>query len=69
MRFLTRPLPKNLSSSKPTLGITFVSYGVGAATLKELGQEVVDLGLPEDNPLWDTLLRIAPVLQERRPAW
>lgn len=61
-------IAKELVKLKPTLGITFVSYGVGAATLKELGQDVVDLGLPEDNPLWDTLLRIAPVLQEHRPA-
>ncbi len=53
---------------EPTLDITFASYSVGAVTLKDLGQEVIDLDLPEDNPLWETLLRIAPLLQERRPA-
>jgi UDP-N-acetylglucosamine:LPS N-acetylglucosamine transferase len=53
---------------EPALDITFASYSVGAATLKDLGQNVTDLDLPEDNPLWDTLLRVVPLLQQRRPA-
>ncbi len=53
---------------EPKLEITFVSYDVGAATLKELGQNVIDLELPEDNPLWETMLRVTPLLQEQRPA-
>ena len=53
---------------EPILDITFASYSVGAATLKDLGQNVIDLDLPEDNPLWDTVLHVVPLLQERRPA-
>ena len=53
---------------EPKLDVTFVSYDVGAATLKDLGQNVIDLELPEDNPLWETVLRISPLLQGQRPA-
>lgn len=60
-------IANELTVLEPTLDITFASDSVGAATLKELGQEVIDLELPEDNPLWDTLLHIVLLLQERRP--
>jgi len=60
-------IANELVKVEPALDITFASYSVGAATLKDLGQEVIDLELPEDNPLWETVRRIAQVLQERRP--
>ncbi len=62
-------IANELAVLEPTLDVTFVSYSVGAATLKDLGQNVIDLKLAEDNPIWDTLLRITPLLQERRPAF
>ena len=52
----------------PRLDITFVSYDVGAATLKDLEQNVIDLELQEDSPFWDSVLLIAPLLQGQRPA-
>lgn len=52
---------------EPALDITFASYSVGAETLRELGHDVVDLELPEDNPLWDNVLAAMRVLRER--AW
>jgi hypothetical protein len=32
-----------------------------------LGEHVVDLGLPDENPLWDTIARLIPVIQEHSP--
>lgn len=56
-----------LQKLEPRLELTFVSYSTGAATLKELGKEVIDLGLPEDNPLWDTSLRVVRLLRDQEP--
>jgi hypothetical protein len=61
-------IANELVQLEPKLDITFVSYGMGAATLNDLGQNVIDLELPEDNPLWETMLRITPLLQGQRPA-
>jgi hypothetical protein len=32
--------------------------------LRVLGCRVIDLGLPEDNPLWDTISRVIALLRE-----
>lgn len=61
-------IANELLKLEPALDITFASYSVGAVTLRELGQRVVDLELPEDNPFWETVLRVGPLLQERRPS-
>lgn len=61
-------IANELVKVEPRIEITFVSYSVGAATLKDLGQEVIDLRLPEDNSLWETALPALSLLRERRPA-
>jgi len=57
----------DLMRLQPNLEITFVSYSVGAATLRALGWDVIDLDLPEDPPLWDIVGRITTILRSRRP--
>jgi hypothetical protein len=57
----------HLRTLAPDAKITFVSHSMGAATLKGLGWETIDLDLPEDNPLWDTVVRSLPVLRELAP--
>jgi hypothetical protein len=57
----------HLRHRRPDWDITFVSYGTGAMALRSLGEQVVDLGLPDDNPIWDTIARLIPVIQENRP--
>lgn len=61
-------IARELLTLQPDLEISFVSYSTGASTLMELGHQVVDLKLPEDNSLWDTVVRagqLLRVLQER----
>jgi hypothetical protein len=41
----------------------FVSYGTGALTLSEFGHSVVDLGLPDDNPFFETRLFLGHLLE------
>jgi predicted glycosyltransferase len=53
---------------QPDLEILFASYGIGAVTLRTLQKTVVDLRLPEVNPLWDTVVSILGALRGRRPA-
>jgi UDP-N-acetylglucosamine:LPS N-acetylglucosamine transferase len=48
--------------------VLFVSYASGAAVLCERGQDLIDLQLPEDNPLWDTAVRVNNVLRHRQPS-
>jgi hypothetical protein len=63
-------IARELLALEPELEISFVSYSVGARTLKELGYEVADLNLPEDNPMWETVVRVGKlldVLREQAP--
>jgi len=60
-------IAEELLAREPDAKLTFVSYSVGAATLREFGWDVVDLDLPEDNLLWDAALRIFKVLAGTRP--
>lgn len=53
--------------AEPNVKITFISYNMGAETLDLLGWHPIDLRLPEDNPLWDTVIRIFNILSELRP--
>jgi UDP-N-acetylglucosamine:LPS N-acetylglucosamine transferase len=48
--------------------VRFVSYASGAETFEELGHAVVDLDLPEDNPLFETLIRATRVIGWLKPA-
>lgn len=47
--------------------VRFVSYATGAATLREGGWPVIDLGLREDCPFLDLLVRAGGVLKQQRP--
>jgi hypothetical protein len=52
----------------PKTQLVFVSYGTGAATLRLLGWDVHELDLPENNPVWDTIVQVVRVLQGTNPA-
>lgn len=56
-----------LSKLLPFVKVQFVSYSVGAETLRELGHDVIDLALPEDNAPWDVLSRALPVMHANLP--
>lgn len=56
-----------LRSTVGGLDIRFASYSVGAVTLRDLGEQVVDLDLPEDNLLWESTIRIINLIQRLRP--
>ena len=60
-------IAQELVEREPDVAVTFVSYSVGAKTLRELGWNVIDLELPEDNLLWETLVRMVPLFKEQRP--
>jgi UDP-N-acetylglucosamine:LPS N-acetylglucosamine transferase len=47
--------------------VQFASYARGAATLAEHGEDVIDLGLPEDNPYLETLIRVQRAILQQRP--
>jgi len=56
-----------LMKMRPDISIQFVSYSLGASTLREQGWPVVDLGLPEDNPLWETTRLIVQLFRQGKP--
>jgi hypothetical protein len=49
------------------LSLRFVSYGTGATTLKAKGYNIIDLGLRDDNPLIETIIRCVQVMSANRP--
>jgi predicted glycosyltransferase len=60
-------LAAELCKLDPDVDVQWVSYGTGAATLRENGHEIVDLGLPDDNPFLEAHLRAAWSLARVRP--
>jgi UDP-N-acetylglucosamine:LPS N-acetylglucosamine transferase len=60
-------IANDLVSRDPEVIITFASYGMGAATLKALGWNTIDLDLPEHNPIWETVVKATRVLHDVRP--
>lgn len=54
-------IAEQLQQIVPSLEVLFVSYSTGAETLSQLGWKVIDLGLPEDNHLWDLVAKVIPV--------
>ena len=56
-----------LMKLRPGVEITFVSYDVGAATLTNLGRDVIDMVLPEDPQLWDSVIRLIHLLRDLTP--
>ena len=49
------------------LEVSWASYGTGAATLRLNNFQVVDLGLPDDNPFLETQLRAIRLIAQIRP--
>ena len=60
-------LVSSLLKMRPDLNVAFVSYGLGAETLRSRRWPVIDLKLPEDNAFWETACRSLRVIQEKRP--
>lgn len=52
---------------QPEAGIHFVSYGTGCRTLQRMGQPVIDLALPEENPFLETLELAISTVTEMKP--
>ncbi|HUS84066.1 MAG TPA: hypothetical protein VMX56_02895 [Anaerolineales bacterium] len=59
---------EELNRLRDDLDILFVSYATGADTLIEFGQAVIDLGLPENNLVWDTTVLAGRLISALRPA-
>ena len=53
----------------PSLQILFVSWSVGAATLRDLGERVVDLDLPESPSIWESVRASIPLFERYRPSF
>jgi hypothetical protein len=51
----------------PGVDVTFVSYSLGASTLRQLGWKTIDLELPEDVSPWEIVVRAMHVLRRQRP--
>jgi hypothetical protein len=51
-------ISRELQRLQPGVEVIFLSYATGARTLESLGARVIDLGLPEDNPMWETITKI-----------
>lgn len=57
----------DLAALEPDIHLRFVSYGTGASTLAAHGRALIDLDLPDRNPVWETLIRCAALLGELQP--
>jgi len=60
-------IANDLIAGDPNLKITFFSYGLGCRTLTDLGFDVMDLELPDINPVWETFIKITQIMQTFRP--
>ena len=58
---------EELHRLRDDVDLRFVSYATGAATLTERGHDVIDLDLPERNPVLETMVRAARVIDWLRP--
>ena len=58
---------EELRRLRDDVDLRFVSYATGAATLTEGGYDVIDLNLPERNPVLETTVRAAKVIAWLRP--
>ena len=47
--------------------VLFVSYGTGARALEELGHSLIDLGLPDNNPVTDTIILAGKIIGWLKP--
>ena len=53
---------EELQKLRDDVDLRFVSYATGAATLSERGYDVIDLNLPERNPVLETMVRAAKII-------
>lgn len=58
---------EELRKSRDDFDVRFVSYATGAATLAENRYPVIDVGLPEANPVLETLIRVSKIIGWLRP--
>lgn len=58
---------EELRKLRDDVDLRFVSYATGADTLTERGHNVIDLNLPERNPVLETMVRAAKVIARLRP--
>jgi UDP:flavonoid glycosyltransferase YjiC (YdhE family) len=56
-----------LLGERPGIKLDFVSYGVGADTLRSQGYPVIDLHQPEDCPMWEMTGSVFRLLQREKP--
>jgi len=61
-------IAEELRRLRPNLEICFVSYSLGAHTLRQLGHRVIDLDLAEDPLLFDSVTRVVSLLRNEKPA-
>jgi UDP-N-acetylglucosamine:LPS N-acetylglucosamine transferase len=61
-------LAAELCRLRDDVDVRFVSYATGAETFLELGHTVIDLDLPENNPLFETLIRATRVIGWLKPS-
>ncbi len=50
------------------IDLRFVSYGTGARTFAQHGRPLIDLELPDTNPLWATAVRAGSLIREIQPS-
>lgn len=60
-------IASRLRATHPEININFVSYGAGAAAIKENRDTVIDIGLPEDSPFLEILARASGVIRDESP--
>ena len=53
---------EELGKLRDDVDLRFVSYATGADTLSERGHNVIDLNLPERNPVLETMVRAAKII-------
>jgi UDP:flavonoid glycosyltransferase YjiC (YdhE family) len=52
----------------PEIFLQFVSYGTGAETFRDFHYPVVDLGLPDANPFFETQVQVMKALLTEQPS-
>lgn len=57
-----------LAKLRSDIDIKFVSYGTGAKTFVAHGKTVINLGMPDMNPVWATVVRAGQLISQLRPA-
>jgi UDP-N-acetylglucosamine:LPS N-acetylglucosamine transferase len=58
---------KELQELRDDVDVRFVSYGTGARTIRELRYPLIDLDLPDDNPLFDTVILAGKIIGWLQP--